>query len=551
MKEILIKNYKIQINYFITYISLVMIIFFIGAVTGINYINIDEIRKLPIINNINSINFLIGLICIPCCWLYYYMYKNNDFFILTLSYTSIWIEYIATNFVKEELLLQKYILIFPFLFRVILLTIVIINKGKISLVDIIKRFAIFITMLINILGLIVEVYIKSNIEINSFMQLFKIFEIIIIIYYCILLTILAKRAFLNSEFIYIIFVESIGLFTLRRVTYFNFFKNDFKDIIQYNRYIAFIGFFILLIGLYIEVIRKIKHSEKLNNQIAKSEQVILTIREDIRVIKEVENIRNQFFANISHEFKTPINIIFSCVQLLEKKIDNHKELVETYKKYDSTIKQNCYRMLRLINNLVDITKLDSGYMRVDFQNCDIVNLVEEITLSIVPYVDNKNIRVVFDTFIEELQIKCDPDSIERIMLNLLSNAVKFTPNGGNILVCMDADDDWVVIKVVDDGIGINSDVKNVIFERFVQGDKSLKREKEGSGIGLALVKSLVELHEGCVCLGENTERGSEFIVKLPNVKVEEIKREDVNIDVDSKPIVEKINIEFSDIYELY
>jgi signal transduction histidine kinase len=528
-----------------------MIIFFIGAVTGINYINIDEIRKLPIINNINSINFLIGLICIPCCWLYYYMYKNNDFFILTLSYTSIWIEYIATNFVKEELLLQKYILIFPFLFRVILLTIVIINKGKISLVDIIKRFAIFITMLINILGLIVEVYIKSNIEINSFMQLFKIFEIIIIIYYCILLTILAKRAFLNSEFIYIIFVESIGLFTLRRVTYFNFFKNDFKDIIQYNRYIAFIGFFILLIGLYIEVIRKIKHSEKLNNQIAKSEQVILTIREDIRVIKEVENIRNQFFANISHEFKTPINIIFSCVQLLEKKIDNHKELVETYKKYDSTIKQNCYRMLRLINNLVDITKLDSGYMRVDFQNCDIVNLVEEITLSIVPYVDNKNIRVVFDTFIEELQIKCDPDSIERIMLNLLSNAVKFTPNGGNILVCMDADDDWVVIKVVDDGIGINSDVKNVIFERFVQGDKSLKREKEGSGIGLALVKSLVELHEGCVCLGENTERGSEFIVKLPNVKVEEIKREDVNIDVDSKPIVEKINIEFSDIYELY
>lgn len=551
MKEFLIKNYKIQINYFITYISLVMIIFFIGSVIGINHINIDEIRKFPVINNINSINFLVGLISIPCCWLYYYMYKNNDFFILTLSYTSIWIEYIAANFVKEELLLQKYILIFPFLFRVILLTIVIINKGEISIGDIIKRFAIFIAMIINILGLVVEVYIKSNIEINSFIQIFKVFEVIIIIYYCILLTILARRAFLNSEFIYIIFVESIGLFTLRRVNYFNFFKNDFKDIIQYNRYISFIGFFILLIGLYIEVIRKIKYSEKLNNEIVKSEKMILTIREDIRVIKEVENIRNQFFANISHEFKTPINIIFSCVQLLEKKLDNHKELVETYKKYDGTIKQNCYRMLRLINNLVDITKLDSGYMKVNFKNCDIVNLVEEITLSIVPYVDNKDIGVVFDTFIEELQIKCDPDSIERIMLNLLSNAVKFTQNGGNILVCMDADDDWVVIKVVDDGIGINSDVKNAIFERFVQGDKSLNREKEGSGIGLALVKSLVELHGGFVCLEENTERGSEFIVKLPNVKMEEIQREDVNMDVDSKPIVEKINIEFSDIYELY
>lgn len=551
MEKFSIKKYKMQINYFNTYISLVMIIFFIGSVIGINYINIDEIRKLPIINNINSINFLVGLVSIPCCWLYYYMYKNNDFFILTLSYTSIWIEYIATNFVQEELLLQKYILIFPFLFRVILLTIVIINKGEISIGNIIKRFAIFIAMIMNILGLAAEVYIKSNVEINSFIQLFKIFEVVVIIYYCILLMILARRAFLNSEFIYIIFVESIGLFTLRRVNYFNFFKNDFKDIIQYNKCLSFVGFSILLIGLYIEVIRKIKESEKLNNEIVKSEKIILTIREDIRVIKEVENIRNQFFANISHEFKTPINIIFSCVQLLEKKFDNHKELVETYKKYDSTIKQNCYRMLRLINNLVDITKLDSGYMKVNFKNCDIVNLVEEITLSIVPYVENKDIRVIFDTFIEELEIRCDPDNIERIMLNLLSNAVKFTPKGGNILVQMDADDNWVVIKVVDDGIGISSDIKNVVFERFVQGDKSLKREKEGSGIGLALVKSLVELHGGFVYLGENTERGSEFIVKLPNVKMEEIEREDVNMDVDSKPIVEKINIEFSDIYELY
>lgn len=548
-----VKNNKIEKSYFNIYMLLLAVIFEIGSIIAIKFIDVQVIDKYLIIKDINSINFFMGLISIPCCLLYYYMYKNNDFFILTLSYISIWIEYIAINFATEGVFSEKNLLFFPFLFRVILLTIVILNKSKVFMCVATKRTAIFSAMIINIVGLVGEFYIRLNLNLENYIYLLRVLEISIIIYYIFLLICLARRGALKNELIYIIFANSITLFTLRRVVYINFINAELKYIISYNRYMSFIGFSIVFIGLYIEVLRKIKESEKLNNEIVKSEKMISTIKENMKVIKEVDNIRSQFFANISHEFKTPISIIFSCIQLLEiKKKNGDEELAEAYKKYDNTIKQNCYRMLRLINNLVDITKLDSGYMKVDLKNCDIVSLVEEITLSIIPYVENKDISVIFDTFIEELEIRCDPDSIERVMLNLLSNSVKFTNAGGNVLVHMDADDQWVTIRVIDDGIGVKNDIKKDIFERFVQADKSLKREKEGSGIGLALVKSLIELHEGSVCLEQNKESGSEFVVKLPNIRnEEEAMKEDTNIDAHSNPIVEKINIEFSDIYELY
>mgnify|MGYP004654259391 FL=1 len=135
---------------------------------------------------------------------------------------------------------------------------------------------------------------------------------------------------------------------------------------------------------------------------------------------------------------------------------------------------------------------------------------------------------------------------------MLSNAVKFTNNNGNIFVLMDADDDYVTIRIKDDGVGVSEEVQEEIFKRFVQEDKSLNRKKEGSGIGLALVKSLVELHNGQVYLEKGIEKGSEFVVKLPNVRIENKEENDNKIiDVENKPLVQKIHIEFSDIYELY
>ena len=549
-QKIKLTKYEDKNRKYIMYMLFSTVIFLAFAISGIQIIDINSINSLPILNDLNSINIIVGIIAIPSCLLYYYMYKNNEFFILTLSYISILIEYIYVNFINNNSVLIEQLITFTFVFRVFLLTIAILNESKYAnRIVTNKRKYIVLAAVINIIGVFIEVKFNVNdILISNSRVLWNIFQYGILIYYFILLVLLSIRCVRKNIFIYTIFITTISIFTIRRLFYFNMFLKYSDKILEYNKTLTFIAYCILLIGLYIEVIRRIEESIRLNNKVSDFNELKIKYKE----IKEIEKAKSQFFANLSHEIKTPINIIYSCIQLLEvNKINGEKSLSDAYNKYDNTLKQNCYRLLRLVNNLVDMTKIDSGYMKLIFINCEIVSLVEDITLSIIPYVESKNINIVFDTYIEELEIRCDPESMERVILNLLSNAIKFTNNDGNISVIVEADDKYVFIRVKDDGIGISKDIREDIFNRFVQEDKSLNRKNEGSGIGLALVKSLVELHDGEVYL-EDVSEGSEFVVKLPNIKInEEVNNHNRVMDVESKPLVQKINIEFSDIYELY
>lgn len=267
---------------------------------------------------------------------------------------------------------------------------------------------------------------------------------------------------------------------------------------------------------------------------------------------EYEKLRTEFFANISHELRTPLNVIFCAEKMLNITIKgNSIDNTDQFKtdKYLYTIKQNSYRLLRLINNLIDITKMDAGYFEVTLSNNDIVKIIEDITLSVVEYAENKNISLVFDTEIEEKIIACDPDKIERIILNLLSNAIKFTPNNGSIYVNIYQGTHEIIISVKDTGIGIDKKMQKLVFDRFIQVDKSISRGTEGSGIGLSLVKSLVEMHNGQISLVSDLGEGSEFIIELPEVQVktDTSKTEKFNLYGNSKNI-EMINVEFSDIY---
>ena len=549
-QKIKLTKYEDKNRKYIMYMLFSTVIFLAFAISGIQIIDINSINSLPILNDLNSINIIVGIIAIPSCLLYYYMYKNNEFFILTLSYISILIEYIYVNFINNNSVLIEQLITFTFVFRVFFLTIAILNESKYAnRIVTNKRKYIVLAAVINIIGVFIEVKFNVNdILISNSRVLWNIFQYGILIYYFILLVLLSIRCVRKNIFIYTIFITTISIFTIRRLFYFNMFLKYSDKILEYNKTLTFIAYCILLIGLYIEVIRRIEESIRLNNKVSDFNELKIKYKE----IKEIEKAKSQFFANLSHEIKTPINIIYSCIQLLEvNKINGEKALSDAYNKYDNTLKQNCYRLLRLVNNLVDMTKIDSGYMKLIFINCEIVSLVEDITLSIIPYVESKNINIVFDTYIEELEIRCDPESMERVILNLLSNAIKFTNNNGNISVIVEADDKYVFIRVKDDGIGISKDIREDIFNRFVQEDKSLNRKNEGSGIGLALVKSLVELHDGEVYL-EDVSEGSEFVVKLPNIKInEEVNNHNRVMDVESKPLVQKINIEFSDIYELY
>ena len=209
--------------------------------------------------------------------------------------------------------------------------------------------------------------------------------------------------------------------------------------------------------------------------------------------------------------------------------------------------QNCYRLLRLVNNLIDITKIDSDHFDLNPAKCNIVEIVEAITQSVVEYARMKEIDMVFDTEEEEMLLVCDLDSIERIILNLLSNAIKFTPEGGNIQVSLKKYKSCVQISVRDTGIGICKDKLEVIFERFKQVDNLMTRKHEGSGIGLSLVKLLTELHGGKVHVYSEYQKGSEFIVELP---ISLTVKNDILTETKSfgEDVIKRIQIEFSDIY---
>lgn len=276
----------------------------------------------------------------------------------------------------------------------------------------------------------------------------------------------------------------------------------------------------------------------------------ITYRKEMQLLKEenekmkvYQQLKTDFFANLSHELKTPLNIFYSIIQILdlnlEKKEDNDFKLA--YKKHSDGLKINFYRMLRMITNLIDLTKFDSNYKDAKFNNYDIVRLCEDVTLSVVTYAQQKNIEIIFDTYEEEHIIRCDAEHMERIMLNLLSNAIKYTPSGGEILVNLSFDDNYVNITVKDNGIGIPKEKLDSIFEKFVRVDKTIKRENEGSGIGLNIVKSLVDLLEGNIHIKSSENIGSEFTIEIPNIKLEEGL---ADYDVDK----ERITLELSDVY---
>ncbi|AEY68085.1 MASE3 domain-containing protein [Clostridium sp. BNL1100] len=276
------------------------------------------------------------------------------------------------------------------------------------------------------------------------------------------------------------------------------------------------------------------------------------IRDNERVLnetKEYNKLLTEFFSNISHELKTPLNVILGAIQILN--LPHDFELPYTFEenlnKYHKVMKQNCYRLLRLVNNLIDLSKFDSGFLKLNLCNQNIVNVVEEITLSVADYVENRGLSITFDTDCEEKIIAVDADKIERIILNLLSNSIKFTDKGGSILISMSDRGDRISISVRDTGIGIPKDKLETIFERFGQVDKTLTRNREGSGIGLSLVKTLVEMHGGIIKISSIEGHGSQVYMELP-VKVIHDESISANRAVISRTNVEKINVEFSDIY---
>jgi len=279
-----------------------------------------------------------------------------------------------------------------------------------------------------------------------------------------------------------------------------------------------------------------------------------TIEENNKLIyekKQYEEIRNEFFSNISHELRTPVNVISSAIQLM-RSINSAEENENTFiNKYLRIVEINCSRLQRTINNIIEMTEIEADFYDFDLNNIDIVKTVKDITFGVKDYLSGTDRRVSFRSDFPKKIIAGDKKKIEHILLNLLSNGVKFTGKGGKIDVKMTKNKDWIFISVIDNGIGVPDVKKDVIFQKFRQVDKSLNRSCEGSGIGLSLVKALVEKHQGKIHFTSTLGEGSEFVIQLPCIKIpNEIAADGFMNKSEDISLKEKIKIEFSDIYGL-
>lgn len=267
-------------------------------------------------------------------------------------------------------------------------------------------------------------------------------------------------------------------------------------------------------------------------------------------LKKTIEKKDELLLLITHELKTPLAVITSSIQTLELVCKN--ELTEKVKKYLNKIKQNAYRQLKLVNNILDNTRVSSGYFKNNQTTVEIVSLTCMIIDSIAAFAERKRINISFASPFSSIFIKADADHYERILLNLLSNAVKFTPEGKSIEVNIsqvtDDDSQRVCIQVKDNGIDIPNDKKDFIFERFGCVDKILTRHSEGTGIGLYLVKMLVTLMDGEIKLESKEGIGSTFSLMFPLLYSYKAASEHTVREMPSERLITASEIEFSDIY---
>ena len=234
-------------------------------------------------------------------------------------------------------------------------------------------------------------------------------------------------------------------------------------------------------------------------------------------LQEVNQLKNSLYTNITHEFRTPLTIIQGMTDSLKYGIANNK--IEEVEKYIQLIRRNSDGLLRLVNEMLDLAKLENGNMEMHLEQANVIPFVKYLSESFHSLAQDAKINLIVYTETEELVMDFDPDKLAAIISNVLSNAIKFTPENGKIVVHLSRISEngkfFFLIKVKDNGRGIaKEDIPN-IFNRFYQVDSSHSREHEGTGIGLALTKELIDLIGGTIVVESELEKGSTFSIKVP------------------------------------
>ena len=226
-------------------------------------------------------------------------------------------------------------------------------------------------------------------------------------------------------------------------------------------------------------------------------------------LQEIDNAKTNFYTNLTHEFRTPLTIILGMADQLKTQV------YESGKVGLKMIDRNGRQLLRLVNQMLDLHKLESKSMSINMIQGDILTYLKYLLESFHSYAATKNIRVQFLTDLEELQVDYDPEKFQHIVSNLLSNAIKFSPKGGEVSLEISQQAKHFCLSVKDSGIGISEDKMDRIFDRFYQVEGSNTHHAEGTGVGLALTKELVHLLKGKITVKSQLGKGAVFMVQLP------------------------------------
>ena len=221
-----------------------------------------------------------------------------------------------------------------------------------------------------------------------------------------------------------------------------------------------------------------------------------------------ENLKRDFLSNISHDLKTPINVIYSATQLEECLIKNSN--ISGLKKYNTISKQNCISLIRLANNLIDTSRIESDYISANLKVKNIVDIIENIIATLVDYAHNNNVNLIFDTNEEEVYVELDDDFMQRIIVNLISNSIKFCDYNGMIKINVHASDKKVEVSVQDNGIGMEEEFIKDIFNRYSMGKNNEAKSNKGTGIGMFVVKRLMEIQNGNISVSSKVGEGTRF-----------------------------------------
>lgn len=250
-----------------------------------------------------------------------------------------------------------------------------------------------------------------------------------------------------------------------------------------------------------------KHLSALENEI---KEMFEKAKSDIEYLERLQRMRSQFLANVSHELRTPI---FSIQGYLETLLNGAMDDPRVNKHFLQKANQNTVNLSNLLNDLIDISMIESGEMRMSYRYFDINIFIQSIISEFIPIAEEKNIKLIFNPAKEGLQVFGDKDKLRQVFVNLLQNAIKYTDDG-NIEVLLEEDKKFVNITVKDTGIGIPEEDLNRVFERFYRVDKARSRAVGGTGLGLAIVKHIIEAHNSKIIVQSRLGEGSTFSFKL-------------------------------------